>query len=120
MYKCDNCRSIFENPNTDKEPSGEKWNICPFCDSADISELKEPKEIEPYELLEMLVNLCAAYNQEKTSKSGALEYEMDRVRKFIADTVNDIDLYSDLKVCRSNGTAMNVIDYIFKVYEGKE
>jgi hypothetical protein len=126
MYKCKNCRAIFEEPETYREQSGEKWNMCPFCESTDISILEAPKEIEPLEISETAVRLIAAYNMVHQSKEKAdtvsfetLDEAVDSLRNFVCDTVRDIDLYADLKACKTVGNVGNIIDYIYKVYELK-
>ena len=56
MYKCDDCREIFEEPDTIEQftgefwgmPAYEKWSCCPNCKSTDIEEYIDYEEEEDY------------------------------------------------------------------------
>ena len=120
MYKCKNCKTLFKEPKFYYEASGEKWACCPCCNSTNFVETKKPNDIEPFELLEMLVYLCAAYNGRSSDKSKALSYAVDRVRTFISDTVNDYDLYDELKTCKTLSSVQRIIELIYQNYNEKE
>ena len=120
MYKCKNCKSIINNFGTHTESHGEKWSTCFSCGSTNIVELSKPKEIEACELLEMLVHLCGAYNVKPNSYNQALDYAIERVRMFISETINDDEIYTDLKLCKSVSSVQKIIDYIYEIYEEKE
>ncbi len=117
MYKCKNCRTIFKEPKSYLEENNEKWDCCPFCHDTNFVEMKRPKDIEPLEVLEMLVYLCASYN---TRNKSAIEYAVDRVRRFISETVNDEDLYTDLKSCKTVNSTQQIINFIYENFKEKE
>jgi hypothetical protein len=127
MYKCKNCKALFKEPKKAEEghPYGmsyamERWSVCPHCEGKNFMEIKEPKEIEPFEVLEMLVYLCAAYNLKSSDRCNCLEYAVDRVRKFISETLNDEDLYTDLKNCKTSNSTQQIINFIFESFKEKE
>ena len=41
MFKCNNCNLEFEHYDTIREPSGEKWYVCPMCRGADFDEIQQ-------------------------------------------------------------------------------
>ena len=120
MYKCNVCKSYFVEPGTYRELTGEKWNMCPICENADIKLLNEPREIDDCECLELLVFLVASYNANKDKNNGVIEYAIERVIDFITETANDSDLFSELKKCNSVTKMESIIEHIQKIYEEKE
>jgi hypothetical protein len=120
MYKCKDCKTLFKEPKFYYEASGEKWACCPCCNNTNFVETKKPNEIEAVELLEMLVYLCAAYNGKSFDRCNCLEYAVDRVRKFISETLNDEDLYNELKSCKSAFSVQQIIEFIYQYYNEKE
>lgn len=44
MYKCNDCKSTFENCHTVIDDNSEKWYVCPNCRSTDFDEAKRCEE----------------------------------------------------------------------------
>lgn len=48
MYKCNDCSREFEEYDTFRENSGEKWYVCPYCRGTDFDEIQQ-RQAEPYD-----------------------------------------------------------------------
>lgn len=84
MYKCNNCNRQFEQYDTIKEDSGEKWYVCPYCRGADFDEIRSRNDdffyVEKAVVIDGAVSALAALN----------EQDADGAKEILTELVNDL------------------------------
>ena len=58
MFRCEECKEIFEEYKEMQEDTGELWAVCPYCNSEDIKEVNECECGEYKETDEILCEKC--------------------------------------------------------------
>lgn len=88
MYKCNNCNRQFEQYDTIKEKSGEKWYVCPYCRGADFDEIRSRNDdffyVEKAVVIDGAVSALAALNEQDTD--GAKEILTELVSELLGES----------------------------------
>lgn len=89
MYRCNNCRRDFEQYDTIKEASGERWYVCPYCRGTDFDEIQQREPEDKFKLIKKEAVIDYVVTAVAYLNKGEIDTAKEVLTELIEETVGD-------------------------------